>query len=246
MALVARGSGSPAAGEAPPVTVVALPLPGLLRLLQLASPALPIGAFAYSQGLEAAVEQRSIHDEVTAAEFLGGVLSDGMAHLELPYLLRLYRAFAVGDAPAAERFSAELFASRETAERRLEDQHLGRSLARLLLDQGLLEAEPWCRSEVVTHAALFALAGARFGVPEDALAPGFAFSWLESQVSALTRLVPLGQLAAQRVLSAVAARIPAAVELAQSLSDAELGATLPGLALASAWHETQYSRLFRS
>jgi urease accessory protein len=169
-----------------------------------------------------------------------------VARLELPYLLRLYRAFVLGDAPAAARWSAELFASRETAERRLEDQHLGRSLARLLVDQGVPEAGAWSSSEVVTHAALFALAGARFGVPEDALVSGFAFSWLESQVSALTRLGQLGQLAAQRVLSLTAAQIPAAVELAQSLPDAELGATLPGLALASAWHETQYSRLFRS
>jgi urease accessory protein len=223
-----------------------LPLPGLLRLLQLASPALPIGAFAYSQGLEAVVEQRTIHDETTAARFLEGVLADGVARLELPYLLRLYHAFGAGDATAAERWSAELFASRETAERRLEDQHLGRSLARLLVDQGVSDAEPWCSSEVVTHAALFALGGARFGVPEDALVTAFAFSWLESQVSALSRLVPLGQLAAQRVLAQVAARIPKAVELAEQLSDAELGATLPGLALASAWHETQYSRLFRS
>ena len=246
MALGESGYPPPDTGDAPHVAAVALPLPGLLRLLQLASPALPIGAFAYSQGLEAAVEQRFIHDEATATDFLGGVLADGVARLELPYLLRLYRAFSAGDAVLAERWSAELFASRETAERRLEDQHLGRSLARLLVDQGVPEAEAWCRSDVVTHAALFALAGARFGVPEDALVTGFAFSWLESQVSALTRLGQLGQLAAQRVLSAVAALIPNAVALAEGLPDAELGATLPGLALASAWHETQYSRLFRS
>ena len=229
-----------------PVQSLGLSLPGLLRLLQIASPTLPIGAFAYSQGLEAAVEARAIIDEPSALGFLAGVLGDGMARLELPYLLRLYRAFLAEDAALAERWSAHLLASRETAERRLEDQHLGRALAKLLVDQGLAEAVPWSSSAVVTHAASFALAGARFGVPEGALLAGFAFSWLESQVSALSRLVPLGQLAAQRVLTAVAAGIPAAVELATALPDPELGATLPGLALLSALHETQYSRLFRS
>lgn len=233
-------------GFALPVAELGLSLPGLLRLLQLASPALPIGAFAYSQGLESAVEERAIVDESTAQAFLAGVLTDSVARLELPYLLRLYRASLSGDTPMAEHLSAHVLASRETAERRLEDQHLGKALARLLVDQGVIDAEPWCTSPVVTHVALFALAAARFGVPEPALLGGFAFSWLEGQVSALSRLVPLGQLAAQRVLAAVAARIPAAVELGSSLPDTELGATLPGLALLGALHETQYSRLFRS
>jgi len=234
------------AGTLPPAAALGLSLPGLLRLLQLASPALPIGAFAYSQGLEAAVEARAITCEPTAQAFLTGVLGEGVARLELPYLLRLCRAFVAGDAAQAERWSECLLASRETAERRLEDQHLGRALAKLLVDQGVSEAAPWSSSASVTHAALFALAGARFAVPEGALLAGFAFSWLEGQVSALSRLVPLGQLAAQRVLTAVAASIPAAIELGATLPDTELGATLPGLALLSAQHETQYSRLFRS
>ena len=230
----------------PASPAVALAPGALLRLLQLASPALPIGSFAYSQGLEMAVELDFLRDEASAREFLGGVLLDGLARLELPLLLRLRSAFACGDTAAAERWSELLLASRETAERRAEEQNLGRALARLLADQGVEDAKPWHRSDVVTHLALFALGGASFGVPASALLPAFAFAWAEAQVGALSRLMPLGQLAAQRVLAALAALVPAAEALALSLADSELGGTLPGLALASALHETQYTRLFKS
>lgn len=240
-----EASASPGCGRAP-LASLELSASSLMRLLQLSSPALPIGAFAYSQGLETAVEMGAIRDEATARDYLAGVLEGGVARLELPYLSRLHAAFVAGDTPAAERWSERLLASRETAERRLEDQQLGRALARLLADQGVLEGAAWHAHPAVTHPAAFALGGARFDVPEAALLVAFAFSWLENQVGALSRLVPLGQLAAQRVLTAVAAVIPAAVERARALGDDELGGTLPGLALASAWHETQYTRLFKS
>src|SRR3954463_4014538 len=163
-------------GEAParlPLGAGALPLElcasSLLRLLQLASPALPIGAFAYSQGLETAVELGFIRDEASARDFLTGVLEDGLALLELPLLERLHAAFLRHDEAAAERWSSFLVASRETAERREEGRHLGRALARLLADQGVAEAAAWHGRENVTHVALFALAGASFGVPAAAL-----------------------------------------------------------------------------
>jgi urease accessory protein len=225
---------------------IALRTSSLLRLLQLASPALPIGTFAYSQGLESAVELGFIHDESSARDFLSGVLCHGLERLELPLLSRLHAAFASHDDAAAERWAEFLLASRETFERREEEQHLGRALARLLADQGVAEAGAWFRRKTVTHLAMFALAGARFEVPAAALAPAFAFAWAEGQVGALARLVPLGQLAAQRVLAALARLVPTACAHAEMLSDSELGATLPGLALASALHETQYTRLFKS
>jgi urease accessory protein len=233
---------APPAGDAP----VAVALPALLRLLQLASPALPVGAFAYSQGLETAVELGFIRDEASAREFLTGVLEDGLALLELPVLSRLHAAFERHDDAAAERWSSLLVASRETAERRAEERHLGRALARLLADQGVTQAAGWYAREGVTHVALFALAGASFGVPGAALVPAYAFSWAENQVGALSRLLPLGQLAAQRVLAALGALVPAACARAALLTDDEIGSTLPGLALASALHETQYTRLFKS
>ena len=236
--------GSQAVSEAE--VAVSLAAPALLRLLQLASPALPIGSFAYSQGLETAVELGFIRDETSAREFLTGVLQDGLALLELPLLSRLHAAFLQQDERSVERWSAFLLASRETAERREEERHLGRALARLLADQGVAEAAAWHGRESVTHLALFALAGASFGVPEEALVPAYAFAWAENQVGALSRLVPLGQLSAQRVLAALGALVPAACARAALLADSEIGSTLPGLALASALHETQYTRLFKS
>jgi urease accessory protein len=234
------------AAVAPVSSLSALAPMGLIRLLQLASPALPIGTFAYSQGLEAAVELKLTVDEASARTFLIGLLSDGLVQLELPIVARLHRSLAEGDAAQAERWSELLLASRETRERRQEEQHLGRALARLLADQGVEGAAAWHGRPNVTHALLFALGGVAFGVPRDALLLGYAFAWAESQVGALSRLVPLGQLAAQRVLASLGELIPDACARAEEIPDAEIGATLPALALASALHETQYSRLFKS
>jgi urease accessory protein len=234
------------AASEPVAPVGSLAPHGLIRLLQLASPALPIGAFAYSQGLESAIELGLIHDEVTAREFLAGVLSDGLVRLELPVLSRLQASLLAGDDARAEHWSELLLASRETLERRQEERHLGRALARLLEDQGVEGAQAWHGRSSVTHATLFALGGVAFGVPREALLLGYAFSWAEGQVSALSRLVPLGQLAAQRVLAALGGQIPDACARADELADSDIGATLPALALASALHETQYTRLFKS
>lgn len=237
------------AGKVPapePSAFDALAAPALLRLLQLTSPALPIGGFAFSQGLEAAQELGFLPDEASARSWLIGTLGGGMAHVDLPVLKRLHGAFLSGDRAAASEWSTFLLASRESAERRLEDQQVGRALSRLLVDQGVPGANSWLRQENVTHACLFALAAAYFQVPERASLLGFAFSWAENQVGALSRLMPLGQLAAQRVLAAVSGAVPTAVECARALADDELGSTLPGLAIASALHETQYTRLFKS
>jgi urease accessory protein len=225
-----------------------LPLaaPALLRLLQLTSPALPIGGFAYSQGLESAQELGFLPDEASARGWLLGTLSDGMARLDLPVLKRLRAAFVRNDHPSAAYWTSFLLASRESEERRLEDQQVGRALSRLLRDQGVPDADSWLRDENVTHACLFALAAAHFQVPETPSLLGFAFSWAENQVGALSRLMPLGQLAAQRVLASVAEAVPGAVAFARELADDALGSTLPGLAIASALHETQYTRLFKS
>ena len=218
----------------------------LLRLLQLTSPALPIGGFAFSQGLESAVTLGHVTDEPTSERWLLGALQFGQTRLDLPVFFRLHAAFAAGDGARVESWCHYLLASREGEERQLEDMHVGRALARLLSDQGVTRAEAYRSSDVVTHVAMFALAAVSFGIAPKTAALGFVFSWLENQVGALSRLVPLGQLAAQRVLARVAREIPASLDAALRTPDADIGACMPGAAIASALHETQYCRLFKS
>jgi urease accessory protein len=220
--------------------------PALLRLLQLCSPALPIGAYAYSQGLEHAVEAKWVHDEQTTADWILGLLEDALPSLDLPVLFRLVASWTADDLPAIRRWSDFLFASRGSAELRAEDQRLGSALARLLASLDLPEAAPWVAEPRVTHLTMFALACARWSIPPADGGAGYLFSWAENQVGAASRLVPLGQTSAQRILSRATTLIPSAVARAQALPDDELGFAAPGHALASALHETQYSRIFRS
>jgi urease accessory protein len=218
--------------------------PALLRLLQLSSPALPIGAYAYSQGLEHAVTAGWVHDEESAADWILGLLANALPALEAPVLLRLIDAWAKGS--DVHRWNELLFASRASAELRAEDQRLGSALARLLASLDLPDASTWVSFPRVTHLNMFALASARWGIaPADAVA-GYLFSWTENQVGAASRLVPLGQTSAQRILSRATVLIPAAVSHAGSITDDELGFAAPGQAIAAALHETQYSRIFRS
>jgi urease accessory protein len=217
-----------------------------LRLLQLTSPSLPIGAFAYSQGLEQAVAMGSITNEATARDWILGLLKNGLGQLDLPALARLHRAFALGDLSAARRWNDFLYASRGGAELRMEDQHLGEALARVLVGLGISDAAHWIDGGNTTYAAMFALGAAHWEIPEGATLSGFAFAWTEAQVGAATRIVPLGHSAAQRIVSAALPILDAAVANAFQIEDDDVGACTPGQAIASALHETLYSRLCRS
>lgn len=228
----------------------------LLRLLQLVSPSLPVGAFAYSQGLEWAVESGWVDSEST----LDGWLSDQLAHaltwVDLPLLLRMMDAASRGAEAPMSDWIDELIALRETAELRAEEASRGRALAELLhalgvLDRAMIQrgAEPradWRAILARSQLAGFAFAAAAWKIePSDALL-GYAWSWAENLTLAGLKLVPLGQTAGQRILSALAARIPAAVDHARLVADSEIGASTPALAIASSLHETQYTRLYRS
>jgi len=219
--------------------------PQLLRLMQLTSPALPVGAFAYSQGLERAVEQ-GVRSEAAAASWIFGIMENGMAFLDVPLLARMHRAWKGTEKDAVRHWSARLLASRETAELRLEDMQTAAALARLLRDLGLPEATPWITLPQRTYCALFALAGAHWSIETGELCAALLYAWAENQVAAAIKLVPLGQTAGQRMLSEAANRIPGLVELGLALPDDEVGGTAPGQVMASALHETQRTRLFRS
>ncbi|EIC28400.1 urease accessory protein UreF [Methylomicrobium album BG8] len=217
----------------------------LLRLLQLASPGLPVGMYSYSQGLEKAVDDGLIHNAATAGDWIGAVLNRSVARADLPVLARLYEAGERNDAAGVEYWSGLLLSCRESAELRAEDRQTGQALQRLLaaLDLGGA-AVPAARS--MTWAALFGLAALRLGVAKREAMLGYAWSWLENQVLCAVKLVPLGQVAGQQLLLHLAEGIPAAVDRALRIDDDQIGGGVFGLALASSRHEMQYSRLFRS
>jgi urease accessory protein len=227
----------------------------LLRLLQLVSPSLPVGAFAYSQGLEWAVEAGWVTDEEALAAWLSEQLGNALAWVDLPLLARMMAAVRDGDPGALSASIDELTAMRETAELRAEEAGRGRALAELLDSLGLLGggspetadgATGWKSLLARSQLAGFAFACAVWNIrPSEALI-GYAWSWAETLTLAGVKLVPLGQTAGQRVLLGIANQIPETVERSLALKDAEIGAASPALAIASSLHETQYTRLFRS
>jgi urease accessory protein len=196
------------------------------RLLQLASPALPVGAYSYSGGLEAAVEAGIVDDAPSAQRWIGDVLEHSMLRMEAPLLMKMMAA------PDA-RWNEMLLASRETAELRAETVQMGYSLNRLLPELGV---EP-CLFEEPSYAAVYAHTVLAWGIaPQDALV-AYLWAWLENQVMAAVKAVPLGQTDGQRML----------LSLSKNFSiEADTGNFTPGLAMLSSRHETQYSRLFRS
>jgi urease accessory protein len=222
----------------------------LIRLLHLASPALPIGAFHFSQGLEYAVEAGWVTDEPSALEWIGGICDASLATLDLPVLLRLQAAWKQEDHGGVLRWNAFLIACRETEELRAEDRHLGAALLRVLveleLSTGLFSANAAKSVVGVSHATAFAFASARWSIDPAACLQTYAWAWIENQVLAAVKLVPLGQSAAQRMLHALGVRIPPLVERIQKLTDSDIGVGTALNAVASGRHESQYSRLFRS
>jgi len=214
----------------------------LLRLMHLVSPALPVGAYAWSQGLESAVELQWVHDAGSAQDWLAGVMQNGLARLELPVLLRLMQAQADEQ---FQHWNQWLLAARETEELYMEDAQLGAALRKILVTLDIA-VPPSLRSGDISFVTAFALAGHSFNIAPATLAMGLAWSWLENQVAAAVKLIPLGQTQALRILDALMPQLAALPTLAAQLGDDDIGATLPGVVMASSFHQTQYSRLFRS
>lgn len=229
-----------------------LPPATLLSLMRLASPSLPVGGFSYSEGLESAVEAGQVHDEASAGHWLRLQLELALARAEAPAAVRAARAWRAGDAAAAAAINAWVLATRESHELRRQTEQMGRSLA-----EWLKNSEHAADARIATLAAMtpapswpvaFGLAAVLAGADDQGLGLAFGFGWCENLVQAAMKAVPLGQAAAQRMLSQLSATLPAAVAAALARADDDAGpqAFAPMLAILSARHETQYSRLFRS
>lgn len=224
-----------------------LPVPAaLFAILRFASPALPIGTFAYSRGLEYAVHAGWVTGEESARNWIVGLLSHTGVQLDGAVFARLHSAFSAGDTTHVETWNSLLIASRESAELRLEDSQLGAALIRLLSSTGATRTAAFTGREDIAYATAFALAMVEHAVPLDAALGALLWAHAESQTSAALRLVPLGQTSGQRILSHVITLLPELTKRALAVPDDRIGAFAPALALASALHETQYTRLFRS
>jgi urease accessory protein len=222
----------------------------LLGLLRLASPALPVGGFSYSEALEAAVERGTVHDEASAARWLSDQLQLAQARAELPLLAAAHGAWLAHDGVRIAALNTWVLATRECAELRAQTEQMGRSMAEWLrLHDGGGDAR------LSTLAALtpapswpiaFALATVQAGADASEAVLAFGFAWAENQVQAALKAVPLGQSAGQRILARLAQELVPLAQAALQTGDDQRQAFAPGLALASSQHETQYSRLFRS
>lgn len=218
----------------------------LLHLLHLSSPALPVGAYAYSQGLEFAIDHGLLKTSGDVADWLQGILLNGLGALDLPILIRCYKAWCESDFETINYWNHYLRACRETSELLLEDEQLGMALCRLLIDLEVPAESAKAVTAKPSFAVMFALAGCHWQIPVADLLQSFAYSWLENQVAAATKIVPLGQTSAQKLLMQLLPTIPLAIAAAQKIKRDDIGASLPGQVLASTLHEYQYSRLFRS
>ena len=225
----------------------------LLLLLQLASPALPVGGFAYSQGLEKAIEDGIVRDAATAGRWIGDLLTLALARVEAPLLLRAFDACAGGDPAALSRWNDETVALRETAELRAETQQMGSSLLRVFPALGIAPPVFDAQTDVgqpavqpVAFPVAFACACATLGLPREEGLAAYLWAWAENQVLVAVKSVPLGQQAGQTLLFALQPVIAQAVQTAAALGDEDIGSAAAGFALACMRHETQYSRLYRS
>lgn len=227
-------------------------LPQLISLLHLASPALPIGGFSYSQGLEAAIDCGLVSDAATAERWIRDNLVQVQAQCEAPVWLLLHRAWRQRDAAEVARWNDWFHVTRETSELRLETEQMGWSLARLIgqmewgdaaLRDTLRSLSPLCLPTAFAAACVALDIDAREGLA------AYAFNWAENQVAAALKAVPLGQVAGQQILHGLHRHVLDTVDEAARRADADppqLSTFSPMLGLLSARHETQYSRLFRS
>ncbi|OGB38824.1 MAG: urease accessory protein UreF [Burkholderiales bacterium RIFCSPLOWO2_12_67_14] len=224
---------------------------GLLQILWLASPALPVGGFSYSEGLEAAVDAGQVIDEASAAQWLQDQLHLGLARADLAVVAQAIPAWRQGDMERIHALNAWVLQTRETSEFRLQTEQMGRSLlewARNLgeLGAGVFQHLQSAQLNPASYPVAMACAAASTDAAVRDSLIGFAFGWAENMVQAAIKAVPLGQSAGQRILQILIDAIPDAIAHALALPDSQRQAFTPMLAILSAQHEHQYSRLFRS
>jgi len=220
----------------------------LLLLMQLSSPALPVGGFSYSEGIESAVDAGLVVDESSASAWLCDQLNLSLSRGDLSVLAQALPAWRAFDKPRLQELNQWILSTRETSETRLQTEQMGKSLVEWIKNQEVVDKErlDFLITLPPTWPLSFALVLTPFAIETKACLLAYAFSWAENIVQACIKTVPLGQKSGQRILAILRLKIPYAVEYALGLSDNDRQTFTPGLAILCAAHETQYSRLFRS
>lgn len=217
-----------------------------LRLLHLVSPTLPLGSFAYSQGLEWAVEDGWVTNEETLRQWIENLLLTSQTHLDIPLLSRLYQACATPDQDSFAYWSRYLIASRETRELREEERNRARALTALLPEWGIPLADAWLPHLKSNQISGYAYVANAWGIELTEAAEGYLWSWLENMTLSGVKIIPLGQMAGQRILHQLIKLIPSQVQIGLSVNDEDIGLSAPAQTIASCLHETQYTRIYRS
>jgi urease accessory protein len=219
----------------------------LLCLLQLASPALPVGAYSYSEGLETLIDTGTIENKQSLKHWLEQELRYGAIRLEAAVMVRAYNSAKLGDIEALSYWNNWLSAARETEELRSSSWQMGRSLIRLLLElQPQLAQSANVVGNPCNYAIAFGIAAAHWQIDLSAAILGYLHSWTTNLITAGVKLIPIGQTAGQQLLLEIHANLSSAAQEILALEDDDLNSCGWGLSLASMAHETQYTRLFRS
>lgn len=221
----------------------------LNRLLQLCSANLPVGGFSFSQGLEYAVEMGWLTSAETTASWININLEESIAQTDLAILKRLFTALSEDDLSGFTYWNSHLIACRESHELLLADLAMGKALIRLMKQLDTLNLDAYkviLQLKEVSFVSAFSLCAYVFDLDLVSAQSGYCWTYIDNQVAAATKLVPLGQTQAQNLLFELTENTPLLIENANTITDDDIGTSLPHLAMASAWHETQYSRLFRS
>ena len=218
----------------------------LLKLINLMSPTLPIGGFTYSQGIEKAIESNWITDFESAKKWLESQLLINLKFTDLPILMRLYKSVDSKNYKRVTYWSNFLLACRETMELRDEENNRGRSLAKLIESLEKDQAKEWSEILKTNHLLGYAFLSNVWNISIKKLLLGYSWSWLENQVAATVKIIPLGQTDGQKLLNEIIKKIPNVVEEAEIINDNEIGISQPAFVIASCLHETQYTRIYRS